>query len=152
MSESVKKWIKLILSTIGLFGFILCYRALFLGNWNETNQPTANFLQLTSGLTGMVSGVVATIFGVKIPDGGGAGIANKLIAIGGFISPFKNASAKQIIAVLYVTGYFVMALWAIIIWIGPENSYRPQIIDGLAAVGLGLGLAVVTGFLGNSKK
>ena len=152
MSESAQKWIKFFISVLGLIVFLYCYIVLFKGEWNATNQPTANFLQLTSGFTGLVSGVVATMLGVKISATCGGGNENKLTAMGSFISPFKYARLKQALAVLYVVGYFAMAIWAIIIWIGPSDVYRPQIIDGLAAVGIGIAIAVGSGFLGNSKK
>lgn len=151
MSDSVQKWVKFIISVLGLAAFLYCYYVLFRGNWDANNQPTANFLQFTSGLTGLVSGIVATMFGVKIPNIDGGGNENKLTAMGHFISPIDYTLVKQVLAILYIVGYFLMAIWAIKIWIGQPDNFRPQIIDGLAAVGFGIFVAIISGFLGGSK-
>ena len=153
MFDSAQKWLKLIITGLGLVGFVWMYIILFRGDWSETNQPTENFLNLASMLTGLVSGVVAAMFGVSVPRGGGAGVGgSRLAAMGAWISPIDATTLKQWLAIAYVIGYLAMAIWAMIIWVGPPDEHRPQLIDGLATVAAGIVVAVIAGFLGSSRK
>jgi len=152
MPEPVKKWLQFLISIAGLITFLYLYYVLFKGDWSSGNQPTDNFLLITSLVTGLVSGVVANMLGVKVTNNGGVNISNKLILSSSFMSLIGHTKAKMILAVFYVIGYLVMVAWAITIWIGPQNEYRPQIIDGLAAVGVGIVIAVATNYMGNSSK
>lgn len=144
MFELIIQLVKSGIFILVLIGFIYVYWTLFKGAWDENNQPSKGHLQGTSILTGSVSGVVATMLGVDPPP---ENPDDKLAAMGEFVFPIGVGDLNQIIAVLYLVGYMWMVVWATKIWFGPENKHRPQIIDGLAAIGIGVGVAVLAGLI-----
>ncbi|MGD8340929.1 MAG: hypothetical protein PVH89_09110 [Gammaproteobacteria bacterium] len=153
MDPQVRVWIRFFVSAGALGAFAIVFLIIFLAEWNETTQPNPNLITLASTLTGLVSGVVASLMGIKISVRlkkkyeSANPLFQKLVAIGDSLFPFWDEKAKATLSALYVVTYLVVGTTAIAIWATGENPVRPEIVDNLAGVTLGMVVAIVTAFM-----
>ncbi len=158
MDPIMKKWAGFLISVGALIAFVGLYAYLMLTGWTTVKQPPGEILGVTAVLTGMVSGIVATMFGIKVPPGGGGGggggggssIRERLTAMGSYLTPFPDGPPKNWLVGFYRRGYFGMAVGAIVrLALGP-NANLPEIVGGMLAVAVGTAAVISTNFMGNS--
>jgi hypothetical protein len=141
-----------------MYGYIIwgCWRATDCTKLAVSDQ----FVYVATGLAGLVGGVVAMMFNEKLPvtaKSAGSIQANNgqvvsesgtdatLQAAAAVLTP-NSADALQTISVVYVAGYFLVGLAAIVAWILIEPGVI-DLIKNLALIAMGLFLAIARSFL-----
>jgi len=109
-----------------------------------------------STIAGLVGGIVASAFGVELPDDQGAGLTRygrKTKSLGNLVTSGEISSAEAIkdpknlkekLGALYSWVYIVIGILAIIIWL--IDDVPAEMVKNLASVSLGLILVIVKNF------
>ncbi|PCJ94780.1 MAG: hypothetical protein COA50_10325 [Flavobacteriaceae bacterium] len=138
-----------------LIGFIACSGYLFYISFhilvdgklpeNYLQQLNSAMIYVTSGLTGLVGGIVATGFGVEIPDDGvdASPVNLKLQNLGSFASRESDPDkTKEKIGFLYALSYIIVGIGAIIVWLILGDNTM-QSVSIMATTFFGMSIPIV---------
>ena len=116
---------------------------------------------VAGALTGLVSGIVALIFGISSSSTDGpntplsrAAKTRTFLAPGSRVLGLRSTRSEAVRSVLswsYVGCYIVIALLALLAFLIADPQNVPSYTDGLALAGLGTFVAIANGFLTSDK-
>lgn len=142
LPSEVKNWLIGFIAVLALFAFAVIYLIIFyytfqLGGDDGVISQRLNdpqLLSVSTGLTGLVGGVVAVALGQQQ--------ASATSTEGSLTRWFTDMSWKKRLAALYVLVYIIMGIAAAVVWIVASND-APDTVKALASVALGLLIPVV---------
>ena len=151
-----------IIVILALVGFLVCAGYLFYNAFNvdNGNELNSSLLYITTGLTGLVGGIVATGFGVKKPNppsGGEPGVAAepaplkvshsaKFQNLGGFASSSKDSDkSKERMGFYYALAYLLVGVTAIVIWVIKQDQ-TIETVSNMATTFFGMMVPIVAQF------
>jgi len=153
------KSIIIFLTVVFLLGYIFCSYLLFKEAFalveNPELSPNLVFMNVTSGLTGLVGGIVAAAFGVQTPkvepsdEIVPSARKLKLQSLGSFTAPSNDEKQRERFGLIYSWAYMLVGLSAVIIWLylSTETDDVPQNIANMGTTFLGMALAIVGAWL-----
>ncbi len=150
-----------IIVILGLVGFLVCAGYLFYNSFNidDGTELNSSLLYITTGLTGLVGGIVATGFGVKKPNppSGGAVVAAtpaplkeshsmKFQNLGAFASSSKDSDkSKERMGFYYALAYLLVGVTAIVIWIIQQDE-TIETVSNMATTFFGMMVPIIAQF------
>jgi len=122
----------------------------------EGEEPSFNdsLIYIANGLCGLIGGITAAAFGVKMPDSfieNRSRYRTKMGALGNFVVTWKlqfvdnDAKLKELLGRIYAWGYCIVGLAAIVIWIIDDVPH--DLLKTIATVSFGLFLVVVKNYI-----
>ena len=122
----------------------------------EGKEPSFHdsLIYIANGLCGLIGGITATAFGVKMPDTfkeSRTRYGTKMGALGNFVVTWKlqladdDARLKELLGRIYAWGYCLAGLAAIVIWIIDDVPH--DLLKTIATVSFGLFIVVVKNYL-----
>ncbi|WP_299114183.1 hypothetical protein [uncultured Winogradskyella sp.] len=156
-----------LLVILALLGFLACSGYLFYLSFeilvdgklpdNYREELNSALTYVTSGLTGLVGGIVASGFGVKPPDSGNEveessvkTFAYKLQNLGSYsISDNKPNESKEKMGFFYALAYIVVGIGSIALWI-ILNENAMESISNMATTFFGMLIPIVAQYFNRS--
>ena len=152
---------RLALTLIVALFFVLAFAYLFgnamlltLGAQAKLPDFGEPYIYVATILAGLVGGVVAVSFGQKPPPGRrtrAARVTAGLERLGELVLPAEPMKWQEIMAGVYAVIYLVWGAAALVVWFTKGNIITPELVRNFALIWLGLFVAVVRGFLGESQ-
>ncbi|MGB1315538.1 MAG: hypothetical protein ACPG4Y_05925 [Chitinophagales bacterium] len=155
----------LLLVISALIGYILCSIYIFyLGfeilengklpeKYHEKLNPALTYI--TSGLMGLVGGIVATAFGVKKPDVPApipmTSKGYKMVNLGSFTSNTDNESTKKKLGEIYAFAYVGIGILSIIVWVILNNNALDA-ISNMATTFFGMAIPIIAKFFSTDNQ
>jgi len=154
----VRKGVIGFLAILALVGFVFIYALVFYLTLEPLNDQNATppeglddpqVLSVSTGLTGLVGGVVAVALAQQQSEEQQGGQNNRnrgnWFTRRKLVSWFFDLDAKGKLATLYVLVYLLSGIAAALVWIiaGPET---PNTVQALASVALGLLIPIVRAY------
>ena len=155
-----------LLVLLALFGFVACSFIMFYKSFallgedgklpnNYLNSINASLIYITSGLTGLVGGIVATAFGVKQPEDDDANLNfmnnYNFKSLGRMITTPSDDSVnnnKEKYGFLYALSYIIIGVVSIIIWVWLEDN-TIQAVSNMATTFFGMMIPIVAAYFNN---
>lgn len=110
-------------------------------------------IYVANGLCGLIGGIVASAFGVSIPETVRVNKSNynsKMSVLGSFImtgnlrSVGNGSKSKELFGKIYAWVYIIIGIAALVIWI--KDDFTHPILKNIATISFGLILIVVKNF------
>ncbi|NAY93004.1 hypothetical protein GTQ34_13855 [Muricauda sp. JGD-17] len=124
---------------------------------NPDLTPNLVFMNITSALTGLVGGIVATAFGVQVPKSAPPKGVNipisrrqlKMQSLGTYSSPAKEDKQKELFGSIYAWAYILIGLASVVIWafLSTKTENVPQNVANMGTTFLGMAIAIVGAWL-----
>lgn len=156
-----------IIVILALLGFLACSGYLFYLSFdilvdgklpdNYRDGLNSALTYITSGLTGLVGGIVASGFGVKVPDPDGDGVETsmnrfsyKLQNLGSYsISNNKPNDSKEKMGFFYALAYIIVGVGSIALWI-ILNENAMESMSNMATTFFGMLIPIVAQYFNRS--
>lgn len=138
---------------VALLGYIITSILLFKEAFNQNEGSNPALMYITSALTGLVGGIVAAAFGVKVTPGEGvdatvttqSATKVKFQRVGEFAMKSDSNSFKEKLGNLYTWAYILVGITSIVIW-AMLGDKATQSITNTGTTFVGMMVAIVGAF------